>query len=209
MCLQQDDLSALGRLVLALACKSLLGVQRENLQTSMELVTRSYSNDLRNLIVYLLSNQQRGRSVTDLMPMIGARFYTQLDSVQLRCDLMENEVAKEVENGRLCRLLVKLGTINERPELNMDPTWSETGDRYMLKLFRDYMFHQVTEEGRPWLDMAHVVNCLNKLDAGTQDKVYLMSRDEQSVLVVSYAELKHCLEQSFTDILNVATSLKA
>jgi hypothetical protein len=24
-----------------------------------------------------------------------------------------------------------------------DPAWSETGDRYLLKLFRDYVFHQV------------------------------------------------------------------
>lgn len=50
------------------------------------------------------------------MPMIGARFYTQLDALQLRTDLMENEISKEMENGRLFRLLVKLGTINERPE---------------------------------------------------------------------------------------------
>ena len=25
----------------------------------------------------------------------------------------------------------------------MDQAWAETGDRYMLKLFRDYIFHQV------------------------------------------------------------------
>lgn len=86
----------------------------------------------------------------------------------------------------------------------MDGTWSETGDRYMLKLFRDYVFHQVTEDGRPWLDMAHVIQCLNKLDAGVPEKVCLMSRDEQSILVVSYAELKHCLEQSFDEILSAS-----
>lgn len=197
---QQEDLSALGKLVLALACKSLIAVQRENIQTSLELVSRTYTPDLRNLILYLLTNQQR-RTVTDLMPMIGARFYTQLDGLQTRTDLMENEIAKEMENGRLFRLLVKLGTINERPELNLDGAWAETGDRYMLKLFRDYIFHQVTEEGRPWMDMAHVVQCLNKLDAGVPEKVCLMSRDEQSILVVSYAELKHCLEQSFDEIV--------
>lgn len=105
------------------------------------------------------------------MPMIGARFYTQLDAAQLRSDVLENELAKELENGRLFKLLVKVATINERPELNMEPTWAETGDRYMLKLFRDYVFHQVTTDGRPWLDMAHVVACLNKLDSGSQDKV--------------------------------------
>ncbi|GLV34006.1 Poly(A) specific ribonuclease subunit PAN3 [Carabus blaptoides fortunei] len=201
---QQEDLCALGKLVLALACKSLIAVQRENIQTSLELVARTYTPDLRNLIMYLLSNQQR-RTVTDLMPMIGARFYTQLDILQLRTDLMENEIAKEMENGRVFRLLVKLCTINERPELNMDGAWAETGDRYMLKLFRDYVFHQVTEDGRPWLDMAHVVQCLNKLDAGVPEKVCLMSRDEQSILVVSYAELKHCLEQSFEEILTSAS----
>lgn len=53
----------------------------------------------------------------------------------------------------------------------MDATWSETGDRYMLKLFRDYVFHQVSEDGRPWIDMGHIVQCLNKLDAGAPEKV--------------------------------------
>jgi len=41
----------------------------------------------------------------------------------------------------------------------------------MLKLFRDYLFHQVTEEGRPWLDMSHIVQTLNKLDSGSSDTV--------------------------------------
>ena len=41
----------------------------------------------------------------------------------------------------------------------------------MLKLFRDYVFHAVTDEGRPFLDMAHVVQSLNKLDSGSSDKV--------------------------------------
>ena len=45
----------------------------------------------------------------------------------------------------------------------------------MLKLFRDYVFHAVTDEGRPFLDMAHVVQCLNKLDAGSSDKVWFWS----------------------------------
>lgn len=53
----------------------------------------------------------------------------------------------------------------------MDVTWSETGDRYMLKLFRDYLFHSVNEDGTPWLDHAHIVQCLNKLDSGTMEKV--------------------------------------
>ena len=44
----------------------------------------------------------------------------------------------------------------------MDPEWSETGDRYLLKLFRDYIFHQVTETGTAWVDFAHIVATLNR-----------------------------------------------
>ena len=60
------------------------------------------------------------------------------------------------------------------------------------------------EDGRPWLDMAHVISCLNKFDAGVSDKVCLMSRDEQNVLVVSYAELKECLVQSYAECMQSA-----
>ena len=55
----------------ALSCNSFLAIQRENLQTSMEIVTSTYSSDLRNLIMYLLTNPTRVKSVNDLMPMIG------------------------------------------------------------------------------------------------------------------------------------------
>ncbi|XP_033242590.1 PAN2-PAN3 deadenylation complex subunit PAN3 isoform X2 [Drosophila miranda] len=202
---QQDDLTALGRLVLALGCRCLQSVQRDNVQSSIDMVTRNYSTDLRNFIVYLFTTNNR-RTVTDLMPMIGARFYTQLDALQSQIDMQEDELAKEMENGRLYRILVKLNSINERPDFNLDCTWSETGDRYMLKLFRDYLFHSVTEDGRPWMDHAHIVQSLNKLDAGSIERVQLMSRDEQSVLIVTYAELKNCLENAFSELMSSAAN---
>ncbi|XP_053161689.1 PAN2-PAN3 deadenylation complex subunit PAN3 isoform X9 [Hemicordylus capensis] len=201
---QQADLISLGKVVLALACNSLAGIQRENLQKAMELVTINYSSDLKNLILYLLTDQNRLRSVNDIMPMIGARFYTQLDAAQMRNDVIEEDLAKEVQNGRLFRLLAKLGTINERPEFQKDPTWSETGDRYLLKLFRDHLFHQVTEAGTPWIDLSHIISCLNKLDAGVPEKISLISRDEKSVLVVTYSDLKHCFENTFQELIAAA-----
>ena len=74
------------------------------------------------------------------MPMIGARFYTQVENCLMHNDLLENELTKvlklhfcgslpqecnhielylfvqELENGRLFKLLAKLGVINERPQ---------------------------------------------------------------------------------------------
>lgn len=34
---------------------------------------------------------------------------------------------------------------------------------YVLKLFRDYVFHSVDEMGNPVLDMTHVLLALNKV----------------------------------------------
>ncbi len=45
----------------------------------------------------------------------------------------------------------------------MNQAWSETGDRYILKLFRDYVFHSAGFDGEPIVDIAHIVQCLNKV----------------------------------------------
>ena len=52
--------------------------------------------------------------------------------------------------------------------------------------------------------MAHVISCLNKFDAGVPDKICLMSRDEQNVLVVAYHDLKICLDQSYAEVVQSA-----
>ncbi len=52
--------------------------------------------------------------------------------------------------------------------------WRDTGvagDLYLLKLYRDFVLHQTKEDGTPNLDWGHVVESLNKLDGGLQEKV--------------------------------------
>ena len=106
----------------------------------------------------------------------------------------------ELENGRLVRLLCKFGFIDERPEFARDLRWSETGDRYVIKLFRDMVFHSVDEHGRAVVDLSHVLVQLNKLDAGVGEKLMLTSRDEQSCLVVTYTDVKRCVEVAFDEL---------
>lgn len=201
--LQQDDLVSFGRLCLAMATSSLANSRNEQWETALDLVTRTYSSDLKALIVSLLysKQQEQKRTINDIMPMIGARFYVQLNLSYELHDNAQMDAEREALNGKLFRLLVKLSMINDRPELRMDPSWSETGDRYMLKLFREYIFHQVAEDGTPWLDMGHVVSCLIKFDTGSPEKICLISRDEQHVLVVSFEELRKCFENSFRELL--------
>jgi PAB-dependent poly(A)-specific ribonuclease subunit 3 len=86
----------------------------------------------------------------------------------------------------------------------MDTNWAETGDRYILKLFRDYLFHQDNEDGSPILDWGHVFDSLNKVDIGVPEKVILLSRDELSMLVVSYADIKACIAGAYADLIKAS-----
>ncbi|OSD03655.1 hypothetical protein PYCCODRAFT_1434044 [Trametes coccinea BRFM310] len=196
--LQQDDLTMLGALVIQLCNQSVNAMN--NLQKAVDVIGRNYSADLKSVVLFLISKPGTHKTIGQLFDMIGSRLLTELDEAQNAVDRLEGELMSELENGRLVRLLCKFGFINERPEHNHDTRWSETGDRYIVKLFRDYVFHQVDELGRPVVNLTHVLTCLNKLDAGSDERIMLVSRDEQSCLVVSYREVKVCIESAFGEL---------
>lgn len=161
----------------------------------MDYIAKHYSADVKNAIVYLMGViQQPNIPMKSIDEFISKYAFSHLaqnfDSALQYEDSLEAELVRELENGRLVRLLSKFGFINERPEFDHDRNWSETGERYFIKLFRDYVFHSVDEHGMPVVDMAHVLSCLNKLDAGVEEKVMLVSRDEQNCFIVSYKEVR-------------------
>lgn len=47
----QEDLTSLGKLVLALSCRCYQSVHEDKIQSSIQYVTRNYSSDLKNLIL--------------------------------------------------------------------------------------------------------------------------------------------------------------
>ena len=196
---QQEDLSAFGQVMLSLACNSLSVGQ--NVAKAVEMVGKHYSPELRSAISFLLSKPAPSKNIRELTRMIAPQLLIESRYLSRYVDALEQELSKELENSRLFRLICKLGFINERPEFEADPLWAETGDRYLLKLFRDFLFHQVDENGDPVVDLGHVVHCLNKLDAGDQEKIVLVSRDELSCLIVAYKDLKTCIESAFGDLL--------
>ncbi|KAI9143254.1 hypothetical protein BKA69DRAFT_1133639 [Paraphysoderma sedebokerense] len=197
----QEDLLAFGQLLVNLACSSLTATSSANLKSSLENISRNFSAEFANFLAWLLSKPSSMKRIDDGVALISGRLMTEMDSCRAYADTLESELSKELENGRIARLLCKMGFINERPEFDMDTRWSETGDRYLIKLFRDYVFHQVDENGNPVLNMAHVLSCLNKVDVGIDERVMLMSRDERNCLIVSYKELKQCLEGAFSELL--------
>jgi len=174
----------------------------------LDTIGRQYSQDLKNAILFLMSKAGPHRTIDQLLDMIRGKVLVDLNDALTATDRLENELLSELENARLVRLLCKFGFINERPEFARDPRWSETGDRYIIKLFRDYVFHQVDESGNPVVNLGHVLTCLNKLDAGTDEKIMLVARDEQSCLVVSYKDVKQCIESAFLELARSSSAAK-
>ncbi|PWW79831.1 hypothetical protein C7212DRAFT_273500 [Tuber magnatum] len=183
---QLEDLTQLGRLMLSIACNTPSAVQYP--QKSMDYIGRHYSIQLRDSIYYLYTGSTK--NIDEYVKSIANQAFQNFDSALHYEDSLESALSRELENGRLVRLLCKFGFINERPEYDHDPRWSETGDRYYLKLFRDYVFHSVDESNNPVVDMAHVLTCLNKLDAGVDEKIMLVSRDSMNCFVVTYKEVR-------------------
>lgn len=196
--LQQEDLVMFGKLVFALCCNNLAAMN--NFPKAVENLGRHYSADVKAVALFLVSKPAPNKTIGHLFEMIGSRLLTEMSEVQNAVDRLEGELMSELENGRLVRLLCKFGFINERPEFAREPRWSETGDRYIIKLFRDFVFHQVDELGNPVVNLSHVLTCLNKLDAGSDERIMLVARDEQSCLVVSYKDVKACIDAAFIDL---------
>ena len=203
--LQAQDLVSLGRLLLCLACGTVA-------TPSLDFLAGRYSAEFCNLTQALLRARQDGGIVdaTQLVRVLGPRAFAEMDRLHLHNDGLMEETAKALENGRLFRILVRLGFVNERPgDGALGDDWAETGDRYLLKLFRDYVFHNFSPEGVPLIEWGHVVECLNKVDAGVAEKILLMGRDEASMLVVSYADIKRCIEGAYHEVQGLARAEKA
>ncbi|KAK5166692.1 PAB-dependent poly(A)-specific ribonuclease subunit 3 [Saxophila tyrrhenica] len=231
---QRTDLEDLGKLILSLATRN--QTAHHNIPKALEQVSRSYTERLRACIAWLITPptpptptsgteppqetvHMADYNVNTLLNNIADKVISTLDSTLHAEDDLTSNLMHELENGRLVRLLTKLNIILERPESSTAPSatptastnqpssaWSETGERYYLKLFRDYVFHQVDHEGRPVLDLGHVVACLNKLDAGVDERLRLVSRDEQSVFVVTYREVKRGFEGAWGEISKASAS---
>jgi PAB-dependent poly(A)-specific ribonuclease subunit 3 len=189
--LQKDDLAKLGRLVLSLMSRAV--VTAKNSTEALAIAKQHYSIELQNAVITLVSYKC---SIHQVCSMVSERIVDELDSSMTTADALHSHLQGEYENGRLLRLLLKLGAINERPDHtnnisnSLAPQWSETGDRYVLKLFRDYVFHQCDPDGLPVLDAGHMITALNKLDVGDPEEILLSSRDAKDLLVVSYLDVQ-------------------
>ncbi|ODQ67761.1 hypothetical protein NADFUDRAFT_80926 [Nadsonia fulvescens var. elongata DSM 6958] len=198
--LRTQDFIDMGMLILSLAFGSQVSKSDQSqVQLALNKISPNYTPELINLIGSLL-NPSQNMDATYLLSQMTDKLIDSINSSEYCQESLETELSRELENGRLVRLVSKLGFIDQRLEYTDDPKWSETGEKFFLKMFRDYVFHQDDELGKPVLDLAHVIKCLNKLDAGVDEKILLTSDDEKISIIVSYWEAKSCIESTFKDL---------
>lgn len=192
---QKQDLVGLGRLLLSLASGSMTSASVER--------AAQYSPEMQRLIAALLTSMDTNglRDTKQLALLFGDQSFNVIEDLHSYCDDLTQDLSMELQNGRISRLMIKLNMVINRPDEDMEPGWSETGDRYLLRLFHDFVFHHVDEHGAVMVEWGGMIEALNKLDAGVPEKIVLMSRDGSSLLVVSYADVKRCIETSYNEIV--------
>ena len=102
-------------------------------------------------------------NIDDLLLIASPHMYNSIN-IHANCiDIANHQVVVASENKRISDMLFKLGFINERSNYLNDENWSDIGGNYLLKLFRDFIFHQVDDQGKPVLDLYHCIYHLNKV----------------------------------------------
>lgn len=199
--LQLADVTRLGAVMLELVASTLPSSLRSgSIDDILALSARGsvlpFSADFLNTV----------RALTEAEPGFSlAAFYTRylaqralrvLNGLQDLTDYYEGQLLSELENGRLFRLMAKLNYLLDRPEQDGDLR----GNLYVINLFREFVFQTTDDTGKPVVDLSRVLVNLNKLDVGVDEKILLVSREEDSCLMVSYKEIKDVLDQTFRSV---------
>jgi PAB-dependent poly(A)-specific ribonuclease subunit 3 len=137
--LQRQDVRDLGCLILSLATGTEVtaGTDASTLHNCESYVGQNYSRELHTLAVTLI--RAVPPSIVDVCRAIASRgSMEEQDAAYRALDRTERALATEYDAGRVMRMMLKLGFVNERPEFGPNRRWSQSGDCYVLKLFRDY-----------------------------------------------------------------------
>lgn len=137
--LQLEDIRQLGRLILSLATGTEITANTDpnTLANCERFCLQSYSRELHNITMTLIRSQTPP-NIMDLCRALTGRIWDEFDKTSLNLHRTERALGAEFESGRMFRLLLKLGFVNERPEFGLNRRWSQSGDCYILTLFRDY-----------------------------------------------------------------------
>ncbi|OQR76591.1 PAB-dependent poly(A)-specific ribonuclease subunit pan3-like [Tropilaelaps mercedesae] len=139
----------------------------------------------------------------DAIEALGPRVFNQLDEIQAHKNVLEGELFKEIDNGRLFRLMTMvLQAVWECQSAEVDDLDEAS---LLIRLFGDFLFRNES--------LYHIVSALNKLDAGARTNIHLSTSSPlphsyrsdgtrfgscgQHCYVVTYEELRAIFHQRY------------
>ncbi|EPY52763.1 poly(A)-specific ribonuclease complex subunit Pan3 [Schizosaccharomyces cryophilus OY26] len=212
--LQLEDCRNLGLLLLSLAC----GIENISIATARDHIANlDFRGDFQSSFVELIKSLilDDGIRIDHVLPSVIPYIIENYENSSLMQDVYHSRLAEQVENDRLLRILLKFEFLDDRPEFLEDPDWSPCGRFWIIRLFRKYMFRikqytkgdehpirsqlldtsKLTERN---IDLSHLVQCLNKLDAGTEERILL--EDSCNRIIVSYKDVKTAINTAFMEL---------
>ena len=205
---QRRDMVCIGKILQSLAVggESVWDVGTLTSSEQHELVSTLPSSLSRSFTGFIKALISGDHSAAQLTASVGYMYSFKAEQQLTASDRMHAELRKSVDVGRLFQLLTKVNSIADRPGgLLEDWKWAATGDRFLVGLFRDYLFFQADEFGRPTTDLSHVVDALAKVDVGSAESLMLSDREGGAVLVVSFMEIRRCIDSSFKQLVSAGT----
>ncbi len=198
--LLRQDLQNLGIVLLQLATRS-VSVSLLDVPAQLSRLGGRCSKNFCSLVQACLDGSC---GIDKLCTALSDRLAMEIGHQEGQADFFLSECAKEVHNGRLMRLMIKMNFVLESQEPHIadfqDPL-------YTLRAFQQFVFNQVDDSGRVRLDWGHVYHSLNKLDCSSEDLVQLISADgNNQLLVLSYRDIGQLLESCFAS-LNPSSSV--
>lgn len=195
--LMKDDIQALGLIIFQLAARS-RHVTPENFNSKQPMA--GFSQSFWELIKTLLEGNS---DLAQLCHALGERMSMEVGHQEGYCDYVLRQGMKEMHNGRIMRLLIKLNFVMEY--INDVQDYHTDNQRLAMRLFNQFVFYQVDEHNRVHLDWGHAYHCLNKLDCGSEETIQLIGNENNStVMVVSYADMRNILENLFQQLQQMA-----
>lgn len=196
--LQLADVIRLGRVMTELAGATLpVSLRSGGAENTLSALRQTSSIQFSEELLLALEELNGAQGDFELeeffVQFLARRSLNLINGLQDLTDHYESQLLSEVENARLFRLLAKINYVVDRW-----PQESElSGSFLVIKLFRDFVFQTYDEFGKPIADLSKVLTNLNKLDVGVDEKILLVSREEDSCIIVSYKEVKDIIDLTF------------
>jgi len=118
--------------------------------------TAIYSDDILNILAFLVDHYNRSLpvSVTQILSLVTPQIVYDYSHVWLHADRLEAELNRRLNASRLFRIISLFGFVLDWEDGSTNPQWSETEEKYILRLFFEYMFHPYSNEVRKRWDVS-------------------------------------------------------